>query len=342
MKQKLIFMLSLLFFIFFIPLAITMKGLSDINFKLNFKPPNLSLDTLKAMCSEPQKEEPQKGNTFKLLDQATGQVLELSSKEFIISTVATEMPATFEKEALKAQAVAAYTYFSFLKEKNANNPDQSLKGADFAVDSSKMYYYASKEQLQKRWGKDFDFYYDKISQAVDAVQGQSLRQDDKYIEALYHSISSGNTENIADVFGGSCTYLNAVASPGDLLAPGYLSKKEFSIEEFKNIAKSKWPDISFNEDPKTFLQINSRTSSGMVLEAKIGSKSATGREVREIFSLRSSNFEINIQNDKIEFITKGYGHGVGMSQYGAQSMARQGSDYRQILAWYYPNTQLSV
>ncbi len=342
MKQKLFFMLSLLFLIFFIPLAITMRGLSDINFRLNFKPPELSLNLLKAMCSEPPKEEPQKGNTFKLLDQATGQVLELSAREFIISTVATEMPATFEEEALKAQAVAAYTYFSFLKEKNAQIPDLGLKGADFAVDSSKMYYYASKEQLQERWGKDFDFYYDKISQAVDAVQGQSLRQDDKYIEALYHSISSGNTENIADVFGGSCTYLNAVASPGDLLAPGYLSKKEFSLEEFKNIAKSKWPDVSFGEDRQTFLQINNRTSSGMVLEAKVGSKSATGREIREIFSLRSSNFEVSIQNDKIEFTTKGYGHGVGMSQYGAQSMAKQGSDYKQILAWYYPNTQLSA
>lgn len=338
MKQKLFFMFNLLIFIFSIPLFIFLKETNKIN--CNFISPKCKLDSLRSAKDKNFEKDELSDCAFKVLDQSNGNILSLSLTDFTLGAVATEMPITFEPEALKAQAVASYTYFSNIKQKNIKNPDPTLNGADFAVNSSKWLYYVSKDQMQSRWGQDFDFYYDKLNQAIKPVLGQSLQQDGKYIEALYHSISSGNTENIFDVFGGNCTYLKAVSSPGDLLAPGYLSSKEFSFDDFKNIAKTKWPDISFSDDTQTFLQINKRTHSGMVLEAKIGSKIVSGREIRDLFSLRSSNFDIDVNEDKIKLIVKGYGHGVGMSQYGAQGMAKQGAKYDQILAWYYPGTQL--
>ena len=336
MKQKLFFMLSLLIFIFSIPLFVSLKELKKIDFNLNFKLPEIKLDYLKTVTDKNDS----KKCAFKVLDKTKDKVISLSLKDFTLGAVATEMPITFEPEALKAQAVASYTYFSNLKEKHAQQPDQNLKGADFEVDSEKWQYYVSKEQMQERWGANFDFYYEKLSQAVEPVLGQSLKQNGHCIEALYHSISSGNTEDIVDVFGGNCSYLKSVPSPGDLLAPGYLSSKEISLEELKSTAKNKWPGISFDKNSQDLIKIIKKTDSGMVLEAKIGEKSVTGREIRDLFSLRSANFDVDIHDEVVKFLVKGYGHGVGMSQYGAQNMAKQGSNYKQILAWYYPETEL--
>ena len=341
MKQKLFFMLSLLIFIFSIPLFVSLKELKNVNFDLNFKPPEIKLDYLKAITDKKSAPNDSEKCAFKVLDKSGNKVVSLTLKDFTLGAVATEMPITFEPEALKAQAVAAYTYFSSLKEKHSQNPNPNLKDADFEIDSANWQYYVSKEQMRERWGENFDFYYEKLSQAVEPVLGQSLKQNGHYIEALYHSISSGNTEDIVDVFGGNCSYLRSVPSPGDLLAPGYLSSKEISLEELKSTAKNKGPGISFDENPQYLIKIIKKTDSSMVLEAKIGEKSVTGREIRDLFSLRSANFDVNIHNEKVEFLVRGYGHGVGMSQYGAQNMAKQGADYKQILAWYYPETELS-
>ena len=337
-----IFMFSLLLFIFSIPLFISLKELNDFNLSLKFNMPKLNFnfwDKIKKNKNESENKD-ELNCAFKVLDQSTDTVLDLTLKDFTLGAVATEMPLTFEPEALKAQAVAAYTYFSNLKEKNAKNPDPALKSADFAVDSAKWLYYTSREQMQLRWGENFSTYYEKLCQAVEPVLGESLKQNGEFIQALYHSISSGNTEDIVDVFGGSCEYLKPVPSPEDLFAPGYLSSKEFDLEEFKTIVKAKWPDVSFSDDSQTIIQINRRSPSGMVIEAKIGQKSTSGRIIRELFALRSANFDVNIQNDKILFAVKGYGHGVGMSQYGAQNMAKNGATYKQILSRYYPGTEL--
>ena len=337
-----LFMFSLLLFIFSIPLFISSKELNDINFNLKFSIPELKLnflDKIKKNKNIPEIKD-KLNYAFKVLDQSTDAVLNITLKDFTIGAVATEMPLTFEAEALKAQAVATYTYFSNLKEKNAQKNDPTLKGADFSVDSDKWLYYTSKEQMQLRWGENFNDYYEKLCKAVEPVLGQSLKQDGKYIQALYHSISSGNTEDIMDVFGGSCEYLKPVPSPEDLLAPGYLSYKEFALEEFKTIAKTKWPDASFSDESEAIIQIKRRSPSGMIIETKVGSRHTSGREIRDVFGLRSANFDVNIQNDKILFTVKGYGLGVGMSQYGAQNMAKNGANYKKILSWYYPGAEL--
>ncbi len=332
MKQKIFFLISLLLFIFSIPLFTCLQKAETLNFFKN----NPLVTNVNA---EPQITNNTDEPYFHVFDKSSGKIISLSIKDFTYGAVATEMPLTFELEALKAQAVASFTYFNNLKEKNVQHADPNLNGADFSVDSANWLYFVSKEQMQARWGKNFNFYYDKLSQAINPVLGQSLKKDGKFIEALYHSISSGNTESIVDVFGGNLSYLKSVPSPGDTLAPGFQTLKEFSIEDFKNISKNKWPDISFPDN--NLLNINKRTGTGMVLDANIGSISTSGREIRDVFSLRSANFDVNIDSDKIVFSVKGYGHGVGMSQYGAQNMALQGATYTQILAWYYPDTELS-
>ena len=144
---------------FSIPLFVSLKELKNVNFDLNFKPPEIKLDYLKAITDKKSAPNDSEKCAFKVLDKSGNKVVSLTLKDFTLGAVATEMPITFEPEALKAQAVAAYTYFSSLKEKHSQNPNPNLKDADFEIDSANWQYYVSKEQMRERWGENFDFYY---------------------------------------------------------------------------------------------------------------------------------------------------------------------------------------
>ena len=279
--------------------------------------------------------------SFRILDETTGEIVTVSNEEFAVGGVAAEMPPTFEPEALKAQSVAAYTYYSNLRQKERENPTPDLNGADFSADLSNGKIYWSKSKMQEAWGEQFEEYYQKISDAVQPVIGQVLTNGDELIVAAFHAISGGTTETSADVFGGEKDYLVAVPSPGDLLAPEYQTTVELSADEFKAAAQTKWPDLVLDGEPQTWVGNSQRTSSGMVKSITIGNKEISGSDMRSVFSLRSANFDLVYAEDRFVFTVRGYGHGVGMSQYGANYMAQQGSDYQEILAWYYPNTQLT-
>jgi stage II sporulation protein D len=278
--------------------------------------------------------------SFKILDESTGKVVEVPNKEFAYGAVVAEMLPSFEPEALKAQAVAAYTFYSEKREEQRKNPSADLKGADFSGDLSNWHVYVSQEQMRSQWGDSFDTYFSKVQKAVDEVFGQVLTYEGDYIMAAYHAISGGTTETCADVFGGERDYLVAVPSPGDLLAPNYQTTVEVTPEEFQQKAKQQWPDIQFEGEPQSWVGQPDRTSSGMVKSIPIGSVTAKGLDVRSAYSLRSADFDLVFTEGKFIFTVRGYGHGVGMSQYGAEYMAQQGSDYRQILSWYYPGSQL--
>lgn len=244
----------------------------------------------------------------------------------------------FETEALKAQAVATYTYFSrqrneFLKNNDTDKPQ-------FTVNIDKWLYYVDTEKMKERWGDKFDTYYKKISDIVDSVYGEVVESEGDLILAVYHAISSGKTERSADVFGGDLKYLTDVPSPGDKLVPNYETVLNIELDNFKNTILSKWNDCIFDEDPLKWVDGVVRTSSGMVKEIVIGGHKTTGQEIRNMFGLRSPNFTLDYKDGKMNFTVKGYGHGVGMSQYGAEYMAKQGADYKQILSWYYPNTEI--
>ena len=175
---------------------------------------------------------------------------------------------------------------------------------------------------------------------IDCIAGQTLQSDGELIDATYFAISSGKTESSEDVWGGKLDYLVPVASPGDLFASGYQTTASFSAEEFRTAIQEKAPDADFSGDPSTWVGEAACTNSGSVKQITIGGQPVDGDDVRSAFGLRSSNFTLACADSIFTFTVRGYGHGVGMSQTGAQFMAQQGSDYQEILAWYYPNTTL--
>ena len=274
--------------------------------------------------------------TFKIMDNADSSVFTIPENEFICLSVATEMPPSFSDEAIKAQVVASYTYFSHLKE-------TSDEDYDFSVDSSLANLYTTKEQLKEKWGSNFDTYYNKFSSNVNSVFVQKIKLGDETIVATYHAISAGNTEASSDVFGGEKSYLVPVPSPGDLFAPNYQTSCEFSTDELKEHLTAKWPEIDLPQDPSQWITEIQRTSSGMVKSVKIGSIYTNGIEVRTILSLRSSNFDVTYSDNKFIFKVRGYGHGVGMSQYGAGYMATKlNQPYYNILRHYYTGINLGT
>lgn len=276
---------------------------------------------------------------FKILDEPTGKVLTVDDKEFLYGAVATEMSPESPVEALKAQAVSAYTYYGRLRAQQKEKPDAALKGADFSADISGWKLYTTKEEMQKRWGNNFDTYYKTLGQVADAVYGQTLKSDGQLICATYYAISSGNTEAARDIWGGDYSYLVPVASPGDVYASGYNTTVTLAPQQVQQASQKQW-GISLNGDPSKWFGKAEKTSSGSVITQILGGKTVKGGEVRTAFGLRSANYTITYAKEKFTFTVKGYGHGVGMSQAGAEYMAEHGSNYQQILAWYYPGATL--
>lgn len=277
---------------------------------------------------------------FIMLDESTGKIIKTSDRDFVYGAVITEMPPTFSPEALKAQAVASYTFFCKKRREQRAKPQKELKGADFVVNTKDWHYYVSKQQMQERWGKNFEKNYSKLTRAVDSVYGEVLENDGELILAAYHAISGGKTEKSRDVFGGDLSYLTSVPSPGDLFAPNYCTKSEFSKEKIKGIILSKSPSAKIEDNPEKWLGAIKRTPSGMVKTITLGGVEFKGLELRKYLGLRSADFDVTYKDGHFEVTVRGYGHGVGMSQYGAEYMAKQGSDYKQILSWYYPNTDV--
>ncbi len=299
-------------------------------------PPKQSVSSAGSTAPQPQ------ASTagFKILDASSGSILNVDDRSFLYGAIVSEMSPTAPAEALKAQGVAAYTYYSRLRSKERKNPNPALSGADFSADTQNWQIYVSKEQMQTRWGNDFDNYYSKLTQIVDAVQGQVLESGGELIDATYFAISSGQTEASEDIWGGKRTYLISVASPGDQFAGGFQTTVALSSDQFKSAALKAAPKADLNADPSKWIGEIKRTAAGSVTSMNVGGVSVTGNAARNAFGLRSANFTVSFADGKFIFLVKGYGHGVGMSQAGAEYMANQGSDYKQILAWYYPNTTL--
>lgn len=272
-------------------------------------------------------------NVIKVYDIQKAKIIEMKTEDYIAGVVSAEMPADFHPEALKAQAVAARTYLS---EKGAC---QKYEGADICTDSSHCQAYKSVETLKQQWGDDFARYYNKICTAVYDTKGEILLYDGEPISAVFHSTSSGRTQNSSDVWGNSVPYLVSVESPLDKLSPRYASSVTISLEDFK--AKIKNADSNADFDNYLISDIH-HTSGGMVESANIGGVLFSGTEIRNIFALNSASFNLDIIGDDVVFDVRGYGHGVGMSQYGANYMAESGSDYQSILKKYYTGAYIGL
>lgn len=261
-------------------------------------------------------------------------VSEISVSDYLTGVVAAEMPVSFEPEALKAQSVAARSYL----QRSINSPKH--EGADICADSSCCQAYLTCEQLKASWGDKYEKYIQKISDAVGATDGEYLSYDGAPALAAFHSSSDGATED-ASALWSDVPYLKSVSSPetGDSV-PNFISTVELSELDFRDTILYLKPEADMTGDASAWIGKTELSSSGRVASVVIGGVSFTGSELRTLFGLRSTDFELSYNDGKFTFTVHGYGHGIGMSQYGANAMAKKGADYREILAHYYPSTFL--
>lgn len=264
-------------------------------------------------------------------------VEEMDINEYLKCVVAAEMPADFEEEALKAQAVAARTYlYAHIEEAEKGNVTESHNGAPICTDSKHCQAYISEEKRRESWD-DADNKWNKISKAVEDTTGQIMTYNGEIISAVFHSTSSGTTEAAVDVWGSEVPYLQSVPSAGDEQSPKYKSELTVSEEEFKNTVSEKIEGTDWSKG--LFSNIN-RSETGGIVSIDVGGVNIKGTELRNLFSLRSTNVDIVQKDGNVVMSVKGFGHGVGMSQYGANYMASQGKKYDEILKTYYSGIKI--
>lgn len=263
---------------------------------------------------------------------AKQEVENIPLEEYVIGVVASEMPAEFEEEALKAQALAARTYIvrQMTGDKAVNSPKGSL------VDDTQMFQvYKNNDELKKLWPEDFDKKIKKITAAVASTQGEILTYDSKPISPSFFSTSNGYTENSEAYWPNEIAYLKSVKSSWDEKSPKFKDTKTFSVADFEQKLGVKL------KDGNTIGEITARTPGKRVATAVINGKSLTGREIREKLGLKSSDFQWTRNNDTITITTKGFGHGIGMSQYGAHYMAKEGKTAEEIVKYFYKGVEIS-
>ena len=269
---------------------------------------------------------------FLILDESSNEILEVPVEDFVTAAVALEMSPHVPKEALKAQAIAVRSYYLRLKWEYIALPYH------FTCNSETPLVYASDTYFQELWGDEYEENMTMISDAVKATEGSILNYEDEIACAAFFPLSCGVT-----VEGEGFPYLISVASPYDSLSPYFEDEKKFTPEEVMNICSATWPKGRFNFElpyEEWFKDIVFSTGS-IVYSTNICGFGVTGEEVREAFELRSASYQIEYIDDAFVFRTRGMGHGVGMSQYGAVQMASMGASCEEILAWYYPGTVLT-
>lgn len=276
---------------------------------------------------------------IKVYISSEDRVAEMPLEEYLKGVVAAEMPAEFELEALKAQAVAARTYAYGRMKKIYVPKEDTHKGADICTDFAHCQAWVSEEEARKKWGIfKASRYWSKIEKAVDETAGILLIYDGKIINPVFHANSGGKTENAEDVWAGSnAPYLRSVVSNGEEASAQYKYTVSINIEDFVSTLKKEYPDIKLNEkDVLSDIEILDYTEGNRVKTMRIGNIELKGTEFRKLFSLRSANFTIE-KGDKntLRITTIGNGHGVGMSQWGANYLAKNGGVFEEILKYYY-------
>ena len=279
-------------------------------------------------------EEEEKSVTVWLEDGLHSMPLE----SYVCGVVAAEMPAAYHLEALKAQAVAARTR-AVRQQLDGGCPRHP--GADVCGSSACCQGYVGEAACREKWGGEFELYRKRVMQAVLETRDELLRYDGEPVTILYHAMSGGRTEDAQAVFSQSLPYLVSVDSAGEENARGFYTDAVFSYEEAARLLNEHFRGLNLTAQRlrQTF-SVAAYTDSGRVKSVAAGEQTLDAAEVRRALSLRSTLFSISMDETGITFHQRGYGHGVGMSQVGANSMAADGADYRAILAHYYPGTEL--
>lgn len=331
MKKFLLYFFAFIFICFLLPALLTKQDIQTNASEGEESQANETESTI-----EETKYDYQNYGTIKLLHQATGEVEEIELDTYLYGVVSAEMPASYELEALKAQAVVArtYTVYKIQNKKHEN--------ADICDDSTCCQAWISKENRLARWEESArESNWQKIEQCVNETKGKIITYNNQPINAFFHSNSGGTTELPVNVWGGTdFPYLQVVETAGEEGYSQYASEVELSNEELIEKLKTKYEDIQIDFNNPEAIQILEYTDSNRVKTVRFGNHEISGVEARSIFGLKSTNFEITREDNKIKFFVKGYGHGVGMSQTGADSMAKQGSNYEDIIHHFYTGVEI--
>ncbi len=293
--------------------------------------------TTESLISFPFSNKTEISDTITTLNVKTKTTEKLPLETYLVGVLAAEMPASYEEEALKAQAVAARSYIiSKLDSENSDHPNSQV-----CTDPNHCKGWLSEEDAKSKWKKDDkNKYWKKLTNAVKSTKGEYMTYNAEVVEAFFFASSGGKTENSEDVWSSSRPYLKSVESYGEALSENNVSTATFTHSQF---AEKLNPHLSQPIDPSKPPSISEpvRTEGGSVSTINIGGKTFKGTQLRSIFGLKSANFTITQDSTAVTFTVKGYGHGVGMSQTGANYMAKEGYTYKEILSHYYTDIEFS-
>ena len=273
---------------------------------------------------------------YTLYNLETHQLQEMDLISFLVGSAACEMPASYEMEAIKAQMIACHSYYLYCKQNGVPHDDLNL-----SYDQRYMSKYASKERLQEYWGVAFDEHYQKFLRCAEEVKDLIVAYKDDVALTTYYAVSCGKTQPSKDEWGADFEYLTCVESETDVLSDIYLKVKSFTMQEFYDRLMTSFSGLKLDlENPDKWISNVTYNSAGYVSAVDIGGLTILGRDFRKYFELNSSCFMVFYEDDEFSIATKGYGHGVGMSQFGANQLSQQGKTYKDILLYYYPGTDI--
>lgn len=278
-----------------------------------------------------------------ILNSATGEVESVQMRDFLIGAVSSELPISDQQETFKAQAIAAHSYALASKAAQLAAPDAALKGAYLKANPAAHEGYCTKAVLQAMWGDQFDNNYAYVCAAVDEVLNQVLLYDGAPALTTYYALSNGSTEASEAVWSTALPYLVRLDAPLDKTAPDYEVAVELSAQEVADALGMNFMALDLSGPPQKWFGAPERSASGYILTIPCGGQSLKGLDVRMALGLRSADFDVVCdENNHFTFTTRGYGHGVGMSQYTANALAVTGKSYADILAYFYPGTVLGT
>ena len=341
MKKIITYIASFILLFFVVPALCTItpekENIQETASDLQNKKEENDIQSEKTVQDEKQYDY-QKYKTVKLLHSETGQVEELNIDEYLYSVVSSEMPASYELEALKAQSVVARTYTIY----QATNNSTKHENADICDDYACCQAWISKDERFAKWGQEeAEANWNKIVEAVNLTSGTIITYAGEPINAFFHANSGGVTESSLNVWSGiDYPYLKSVQTIGEQSYTQYSSEVILSKEELLNKIKEKYQDCTIDFTQENCIQILEYTTSGRVKTIKFGNKEIAGTEARTLLGLKSTNFTLKINGENIIFSVIGYGHGVGMSQTGADSLAKTGADYETIIKHFYTDVEI--
>ena len=334
MRKFFVYLFAFLMIFFLLPALLTNRGEVSASVK---EENTRKEDNLEQENTNTEEYDYKQYGIIKLLHKNTNEVEEVPLDKYLCNVVSAEMPADYEKEALKAQAIVArtYTIYKIQNKKHEN--------ADICDDSSCCQAWVSKETRLSRWDEDKrESNWKKIEECVNETKGKIITYEGKPINAFFHANSGGKTEIPVNVWGGTgYPYLQVVETSGEEGYDQYESEVSLTKEELIDKLETKYSDISIDFNNQDDIKILEYTDSDRVKTVKFGNHNLSGVETRTLLGLRSTNFEISRDGDNIKFTVKGYGHGVGMSQTGADSLAKEGKNCFDIINHFYIGVQIT-